>query len=72
MAQSYGEYYDNQYERLRIALSNKDRKEWLEWEERTKKEREVFKPPGECMNTNKAENKKMRGRIARKRRETEL
>ena len=29
----------------------------------------LFKPPGECMNTDKEENKKMRGRLARKRRE---
>ena len=26
--------------------------------------REVFKPPGECMNTNKEENKKMREKLA--------
>ena len=29
----------------------------------------LFKPPGECMNTDKVENKRMRGRMARKRRE---
>ena len=27
----------------------------------------LFVPPGECMNTDKAENKRMRGRLARKR-----
>ena len=36
---SYGEYYDKQNERLRKALSNRDRKEWLEWEERHDKEK---------------------------------
>ena len=36
---SYGEYYDKQNERLRKMLSNKDRKEWLEWEERYNKEK---------------------------------
>ena len=29
----------------------------------------LFVPPGECMNTSAEENKRMRGRIARKRRE---
>ena len=29
----------------------------------------LFKPPGECMNTDRVENKRMRGRMARKRRE---
>ena len=29
----------------------------------------LFKTPGECMNTDKVENKRMRGRMARKRRE---
>ena len=29
----------------------------------------LFVPPGECMNTDKEENKRMRGRLARKRRE---
>ena len=29
----------------------------------------LFVPPGECMNTDKEENKRMRGRMARKRRE---
>ena len=27
----------------------------------------LFRPPGECMNTDRVENKRMRGRIARKR-----
>ena len=30
---SFGEYYDAQYERLREMLSNKDRKQHLEWAE---------------------------------------
>ena len=34
--------------------------------------KKLFKPPGECMNTSAEENKKMRGRIARKRREAKL
>ena len=34
--------------------------------------KKLFKPPGECMNTSAEENKRMRGRIARKRREAEL
>ena len=34
--------------------------------------KKLFKPPGECMNTDKEENKRMRGRIARKRREAKL
>ena len=29
----------------------------------------LFRPPGECMNTDRVENKRMRGRIARKRSE---
>ena len=36
---SYGEYYDKQNERMRKMLSNKDRKEWLEWEERHNKDK---------------------------------
>ena len=36
---SYGEYYDKQNERLRKMLNNRDRKEWLEWEERYNKEK---------------------------------
>ena len=34
---SFGEYYDAQYKRLREMLSNKDRKQHMEyWEEREK------------------------------------
>ena len=34
-----------------------------------RKPKKLFVPPGECMNTNKEENKRMRGRLARKRKE---
>ena len=34
-----------------------------------RKPKKLFVPPGDCMNTNLEENKRMRGRIARKRRE---
>ena len=30
---SFGEYFDAQYERLREMMSNKDRKQYKEWEE---------------------------------------
>ena len=37
--ESFGEYFDAQYERLREMLSNKDRKLHKEWEEEYNKKR---------------------------------
>ena len=39
LEESFGEYYDKQNERLRKMLNNRDRKEWLEWEESYNKEK---------------------------------
>ena len=53
-------------ERLLSTYPEKEQKNYHIREYRPSK---LFVPPGECMNTSAEENKRMRGRIARKRKE---
>ena len=50
-------------------LSTYPEKEQKNYHIREYRPSKLFVPPGECMNTDKEENKRMRGRLARKRRE---
>tara|TARA_B100000686_G_C16751030_1_gene952489 strand:- start:846 stop:1004 length:159 start_codon:yes stop_codon:yes gene_type:complete len=40
MSNSFGEYYDEQNERLRKMMDNKDRKQHMEWQEEYNKRHE--------------------------------
>ena len=53
-------------ERLLCTYPEEEQKNYHIREYRPSK---LFVPPGECMNTDKEENKRMRGRLARKRRD---
>ncbi len=50
-------------------LSTYPAKEQKNYHIREYRQSKLFVPPGECMNTDKEENKRMRGRLARKRRD---
>ena len=50
-------------------LSTYPEEEQKNYHIREYRQSKLFVPPGECMNTDKEENKRMRGRLARKRRD---
>ena len=54
-------YYEKQWEDLREKMKNPKYKQHTEWSEEYSKK--LFKPPKECMNTDKGENKYMREKI---------